>query len=601
MKVNTFRTLMMSAVVALGGLATSCNTLDIKNLESYDESTVWSDNNLATAYVNNLYAETFPNWGSRIDNNSEQLVGVVFKENYITETSSEYKQWTYTTIRHINEAIKRLEDKDNPLGAEVSKSLLGQCYFMRAYTYYWMVMYHGGVPYIKVPQDKDVDDLYVKRNTTAECFQFMIDDIDHAVTMLPEKIKSSSSDYGRIDQCFAKAWKAKTLLLKASPQFNPTKPYNNAYWSEAYTAAKEAYDLCVKNDVKLTEDYNKIWIEEKGPEVIFAVVNASPNKVADYWEDSTRPASVSRNPNYKNPTWEMVKAFPMADGKAYNDPTGAYAKTENELMQSFWMNRDPRFDATVMYNGKLYPVAGKPSGYRQYNALGISYQEDAYGNNPNAQAVAVHNDDYTGFYLRKGSDDSLDQSKVQAYDIDYILMRFAELKLILAEAAVEANHEAEAVQQLKDIRKRAGIEAGADGNYGMNLATRESIREAVQFERHIELCFEGHRFWDLRRTRNLKAINGLIKHGIEAIPIDKNTGKELDITEANKLAKEYKLTPADFKYVMHVAPMTAAAEHEFVIDEDKFYFFPIMKTYLDENQNLQQNNNWGGSFNPTME
>lgn len=68
------------------------------------------------------------------------------------------------------------------------------------------------------------------------------------------KIAGSSSDYGRIDQCFAKSWKAKTLLLKASPQFNPKRMYDNAYWKEAYVAAKEAYDFCVQNGIALTEN-----------------------------------------------------------------------------------------------------------------------------------------------------------------------------------------------------------------------------------------------------------------------------------------------------------------------------------------------------------
>lgn len=222
-------------------MTTSCDTLDIENLNSYDESMVWHDANLATAYVNNLYSECFGNWEASADGNSEQVTGMPWYLGTITETGSAYKKWEYTKIRHINEAIKRLEE--GLLDSETANSLLGQAYFMRAYMYYWMVLHHGGVPYIKVPQDKDTDDLYVKRNSTPECFQFMIEDLDHAITLLPEKIAGSSADYGRIDQCFAKAWKAKTLLLKASPQFNPSNPYGNAYWEEAYVAAKEAYDF----------------------------------------------------------------------------------------------------------------------------------------------------------------------------------------------------------------------------------------------------------------------------------------------------------------------------------------------------------------------
>ena len=303
MKLNKFFAIA-SAVLVWGGLTTSCDTLDIDNLESYDESMVWGDLNLATAYVNNLYAETFGNWSYSADSNSEQLTGMPWKLGTITETGDDYKKWTYTEVRHINEGIKRLENSTE-LDKEKASNLLGQAYFMRAYTYYFMVLHHGGVPYIKEPQDKDKDDLFVKRNSTAECFQFMIEDLDKAISLLPEKNEASSAEYGRIDQCFAKAWKAKTLLLKCSPQFNPKNPYNNAYWAEAYAAAKEAYEFCVNHGVALTPDYADIWLKEKGPEVVFPVVNSNPNKTV-YYETGLRPASVSRGTNANNPTWEFV-------------------------------------------------------------------------------------------------------------------------------------------------------------------------------------------------------------------------------------------------------------------------------------------------------
>ena len=596
MKLNKFFAIA-SAVLVWGGLTTSCDTLDIDNLESYDESMVWGDLNLATAYINNLYAETFGNWSYSADSNSEQLTGMPWKLGTITETGDDYKKWTYTEVRHINEGIKRLENSE--LDKEKADNLLGQAYFMRAYTYYFMVLHHGGVPYIKEPQDKDKDDLFVKRNSTAECFQYMIEDLDKAISLLPEKNAASSAEYGRIDQCFAKAWKAKTLLLKCSPQFNPKNPYNNAYWAEAYAAAKEAYEFCVNHGVALTPDYADIWLKEKGPEVVFPVVNSNPNKTV-YYETGLRPASVSRGTNANNPTWEFVKAFPMKDGKQFDDPTGAYyVANEAELMKSFWKNRDPRFKEVIMSNGDLYPVAGKPSGYRQYNALGISSGDDQYGINPAAHTNAVNNDVYSGFYQMKGADNSLTQANILTYDIDFILMRFAEVMFIYAETANENGHSDVAIEMLKQIRKRAGIEAGADGLYGLKVGSQEEIRKAILDERNIELCFEGHRFWDLRRTRNMMQLKGQTKHGLEAIPVNAD-GSDMDLAEAKKKADKFELTTGDFRYSVLQIPFNPNAEKEFIIDES-YYFFPIQKVNLDENPNLEQNNNWGGTFNPTME
>lgn len=598
MKLNKFKYVVVGAFFAVGGMTTSCDTLDIDNLETYDESMVWHDANLASAYVNNLYAECFTNWSVSADGNSDILTGMPWYLGTITETGSSYKKWTYTEIRHINEAIKRLE-ASTELDKSLANNLLGQAYFMRAYMYYWMVLHHGGVPYIKVPQDKDKDDLFVKRNTTPECFQFMVEDLDKAISMLPAKIAGSSSDYGRIDQCFAKAWKAKTLLLKCSPQFNPTHPYDNAYWSEAYAAAKEAYDFCVANGIALTERYADIWLQEQGPEVVFPVVNKNPNRVSD-WASTTRPASISRGVNQSNPTWEFVKDFPMLDGKRFDDPSGKYyVGDENALLKSFWKNRDPRFNQVLFYNGSEYPVAGKPSGYRQYNALGISNADDQYGINPAAHTNAVNNDVYSGFYNYKAADMTLTQATVLTYDIDYILMRFAEVMFIYAEAANETGHLDVAIDMLKQIRKRAGIEAGADGLYGLSVGSREAIRKAILDEREIELCYEGHRFWDLRRTRNMMKLAGWTKHGIEAIAINPD-GTDMDLNEAREKTNNYELTTGDFRYIIHQVPYTEAAEREFVIEES-FYFFPIQKVNLDENPNLEQNNNWGGTFNPTME
>ena len=598
MKLNKFKYVVVGAFFAVGGMTTSCDTLDIDNLETYDESMVWHDANLASAYVNNLYAECFTNWSVSADGNSDILTGMPWYLGTITETGSSYKKWTYTEIRHINEAIKRLE-ASTELDKSLANNLLGQAYFMRAYMYYWMVLHHGGVPYIKVPQDKDKDDLFVKRNTTPECFQFMVEDLDKAISMLPAKIAGSSSDYGRIDQCFAKAWKAKTLLLKCSPQFNPTHPYDNAYWSEAYAAAKEAYDFCVANGIALTERYADIWLQEQGPEVVFPVVNKNPNRVSG-WASATRPASISRGVNQSNPTWEFVKDFPMLDGKRFDDPSGKYyVGDENALLKSFWKNRDPRFNQVLFYNGSEYPVAGKPSGYRQYNALGISNADDQYGINPAAHTNAVNNDVYSGFYNYKAADMTLTQATVLTYDIDYILMRFAEVMFIYAEAANETGHSDVAIDMLKQIRKRAGIEAGADGLYGLSVGSREAIRKAILDEREIELCYEGHRFWDLRRTRNMMKLAGWTKHGIEAIAINPD-GTDMDLNEAREKTNNYELTTGDFRYIIHKVPYTEAAEREFVIEES-FYFFPIQKVNLDENPNLEQNNNWGGTFNPTME
>lgn len=506
MKLNKIKQLSIGLATIL--LVNGCNSLDISNLWNYDADLVWNDDNLATAYVTDLYGDIFSGWSTSADNTAEQQTGIPFMLSTITTSGSGYKRWNYTNIRNINLGLEYLAE--GGCTESVKNSLTGQMLFMRAYQYGEMVVYHGGMPYITKAQDKDEDDLYVTRTSTAECFDLIIKDLDDAIALLPAK--ATGNDYGRIDQCFAKAYKAKMLLYKASPQFNPSNMYDNKYWNEAYTAAKEAYDFCIAQGIKLTANYADNWLVDGNSEVVFPIIYSNPDKTAN-WENTIRPSSLSRSNAGNTPTWDMVKAFPMLDGKRFDDPAGKYyAGAESDFLQKFWQNRDPRFEDCILYNADLYPVSGTASGYRQYTSVGIAVREDSYGINPNVGSTATQNDAISGMYVRKGSDLSLSQDLVSTYDHDYPFMRLAEVMFIYAEAANETDHQDVAVDMLKQIRKRAGIEAGENGLYGLKVANREEIRQAILDERNVELCFEGHRFMDLRRTRNMMQLNGLQKY-----------------------------------------------------------------------------------------
>src|SRR5690606_15365496 len=335
---------------------------------------------------------------------------------------------------------------------------------------------------------------------------------------LPERILPTSADYGKIDGNFALAFKAKVLLHMASPQFNPSNPWDNTYWTQAYEVNKQAYEKLKSQGYRLVENYEDIALVERNAETVFAVINSYPNKVAN-WDYGVRPGSESRGPAYACPTWEFIKQFPMKDGKSFDDPTGAYYKSEDQLLQSYWENRDPRFEKSIVWNGKIYEVSGN-TGKRQYTALGIAHELDDFGINPKAGVNSTNLDRYSGFFIEKNSLLRLTQAEVQQYDVDYIVMRFAEVMLNYAETANETGHIDDAKAILLEIRKRAGIEPGAEGDYGIKATTREEMREAILAERNIEFCFEGHRFWDLRRLRMLDRLDGTTKHGVEAIAIN---------------------------------------------------------------------------------
>lgn len=582
-------------ILALLLTSSSCkDVLDIEDLNSLDESKVWNDPNLVNAYITNLYP-LFGNWSAGADANSDQLIGIAFPLDAVTVNNAAYKVWDYTTIRKINTAIQKVNESTG-LSKDVKNSVLSQALFMRAYMYFNMVRNHGGVPYITVPQDLETDELQVPRNTTKECFDFIVKDLDQAISLLPPVIAKNSVDYGRIDGNFAMAFKAKVLLYKASPQFNPSNPYNNAFWADANIANKAAYDKLKADGYNLTADYSNIALQEKGAEVVFAVINAYPNKVAS-WDNGVRPGSESRGSASAVPSWDFVKSFPMKDGKSFSDPTGKYYKTSEQFLQSYWENRDPRFEKSIVWNCKVYEVSGK-TGKRQYTSVGIAADLDNFGVNPKAKTPSENLNRYSGFFILKNSKLSLKQTEVETqYDVDFVLMRFAEVMMNYAETANETGDFNTALNLLKQIRMRAGIEAGDDGNYGITATDRSQMRDAILAERNIEFCFEGHRFWDLRRARKLNMLNNTTKYGVEAIAIT-NDGTDMDLDEAALLAKSYQLRENQFKYSILQVPNTG---NKVNLVPDTYYFFPIAQSVIDKNSNIKQNKDWGGTFNPTLE
>lgn len=568
-------------VLVISSFILSCEkVLDVKNLSVFNPSDVWNDNALATAYLSDIYASAAPGWSSNntSDNSVDQTgrtadesIGIT-RVNFVETTNGNFKYWPYTAIRKINVLLNEI-DAGSLLEAQRSV-IKGQAYFFRAYLYFNAVKHHGGVPIIKTPQLL-TDDLMVARSSTKDCFDFIIEDLDKAINALPDHY--SGSDYGRIDKAIAMSFKGRVLLYKASPQFNPSNPYGNAYWQEAYTATKAAKDLLESLGFGLIGNYKDLFLTEKHKEAVWPVVYINPGKT-NTREAGVRPlvASVDAT-GYDQPTWELVKSYPMLDG-AQPGNSSKYSYDD----QTYWQNRDPRFEATIIYNGSICELEGV-ANRRAY----MCGQLAASG--PDAVTPTLISFSRTGFFCRKGLDVKLTRATVRLNDLDWLEIRFAEVLMNYAEAANETGHPDEALAILKQIRERAGIEPGADEMYGITATTKEEIRAAIQFENRIEFAFEGSkRFWDLRRWRMFSVINGMRKHALE--PVLKNG---LD-PFAN-----VSYLPEDFVYTV-VEPYGIGSEKTMTVP-DTYYFFPIHKDEIQKDTKLLQNIGWeGGTFDPTL-
>lgn len=563
-------------MLAFAGLAGCSDVLDIEDKRSYGPDNVWNDEKLSSAYLSNLYSITFTGWPINSGNDADECSGILAKES-VQPNKETFKYWPYDKIYKINTLLEGIES--GSLKTETKERLKGEALFLRAYHYFKALTYHGGVPYIKNVQQQGVDDLYVKRNTSAECFDFIIQDLDEAMTYLPEH--ATGSDYGRVDASAALAVKAKVLLYKASPQFNPQSMYANKYVDEAYAANKLAYETLRDRGYSLVDNYTNVFETKGHKEAVIAVIYNNPNKLDGRNEQTCRPLSESKdNTGGDQPIWDVVEAFPMKDGKKITEST-KYPYN----MQTYWENRDPRFEASIVWNGAIFELSGK-QGRRQYTVYQIGHLDDAFG-------IYAPGYNRTGFYPRKGIMESNPQAEVRNNDFDWLEMRFAEVMFNYAEIACAKGLADVGYDVLKQIRKRAGIEPGDDGLYGLkSTMNANEMRQALLDEKRIEFIFEGQRFMDLRRNRLFNVIDGIRKFGLEGFYKSEVTA------EVQKKASGYLLLPQDFIYKVQE---TYAGGEKVMSVPDTYYFFPLKQSSLEQNKNLEQNKDWGGKFNPALE
>src|SRR5437763_297112 len=286
------------------------------------------------------------------------------------------------------------------------------------------------------------------------------------------------------------------------------------------------------------------------------------------WAAATRPLDESQGATGANrPTVEMVNPFPMHAGRPIaNNP--AYDS------MYFWKNRDPRFKATIAYNGAVWELSGK-AGRRQWTYVG------GESNNPTP----------TGFYTRKAVDPRADALGAFNGQTQWIEIRFAEVLMNLAEAANAIGHTQEAYDQIIALSARAGIDPGT-GLYGLDPGMRgAALQAAIVLERQIEFAYEAKRFWDLRRNMLFEALlNGTRRHGV-TITLTVPAAQWNQVRDTVDLESEYQ---------NYFQTQSKVLDTQFPINwQASYYFFAIPASQLQLNSKLAQTVGWaGGTFDP---
>jgi hypothetical protein len=559
-------------------LVTSCSKiLDKKDFGAVSEQDTWNNRDLATAYVNRIYAQNLPGWSTEwTDYSDESDGGGSYMYGQLTENSVDY--WPYDDIRDINTLLANIDN--GTLSGPDKQELKGHAFFFRAWQYFEMVKRYGGVPLVLKPQQL-TDSLLVKRNSTSECIRQIVSDLDSAIADLPEIAANSTKNDGHVHKGTAMAVKGRVLLYYASPQFDPNQS-GTGRWQAAYDANKAAKKYLSDHGFGLFSDFGGLWFSEMNKEDIFVrryQYSVNNDMSLSHWAAATRPLDASQGSTGANrPDLEMVNAFPMKDGKAIDDPASAYQFKPDY----YWQNRDPRFKQTIAYNGSLWELSGQ-SGRIQWTYV---------GGEQNSPTI-------TGFYCRKAVDATQDPIEAFNSSTDWVELRYAEVLLNLAEAANEIGQTSEAYPELIAIRVRAGIDAGANSNYGLaESMSKGQMRDAIMLERKIEFAFEGKRFWDLRRRRLFESLlNGTRRHGFT---ITKKISDDEWNSLKNSMSSEEMIALLNQSYTTYFKDTQKELDTQFDINwKPEYYFFAIPSKHLQLNSNLEQTIGWaGGTFDP---
>jgi len=603
MKLNNRLLKLFLASLALIMLFASCKKgLEYVNNSVIVPEAVWGNPSMIKAYLNDIYGGLMPGWPFNGGNADEGISTPKSLGNYqrgIITVDNAGVGLNYNYIDKVNFFLDELDKVPvSVLPEDLKKQYSGEAKFWRAWSYWGMVNQVGGVPIILHKQNVEkVDALFVPRNKTSECVAQIVKDLDSAILLLPAVYSNAATDYGRITKVAAMGMKGRVLLAYASPLFNPTN--NAARWQAAYDACKAAVDLAKSEGYALHPSFRNIWYQERNKEVIMVNQYLYPNHSNNF--NGIRPEPMTAGASNNNqPLLSLLLAFPKRDGSPMQfdksqlgDPV--YNK---QFMTDFYTNRDDRFYATCFFGGTPYPTPDEVVPvYVRGNSFWNVWRYDAANSRYVNITNVIHqgmpgNPGITGFFQRKGLDTTLIASLGGQGQTDWVEMRFAELLMSYGECANETGKLTEARDVLKDIRKRAGIAAGADGNYGITATTQTDMRETYIKEWQVEFAFENKRFGDLRRWKRFDILNNQgARHGLYI------TAKDMANlpTPSDNILNASARDKFEARFIDN---LDGDATIKFNLDLNH-WFYPISPSNISQSKNvLIQNIEWGGTFDP---
>ncbi|MFV0506670.1 MAG: RagB/SusD family nutrient uptake outer membrane protein [Bacteroidales bacterium] len=534
---NRFKSLC--CLICLVGALVSCQGgfLDETVTSDLDKDKVFSDSSRTEAFLVDAYTQVgFEQNPSRYgDGGLQTAVGEMepqrqnsvttpmqFASGTVSATIISDDAWTtcYKYIRKVNAFLENVGN--SPLSESLQTRRVAEARFLRAWYYAILLRHYGGVPLIGDWTYDAGEDVEVKRNTFAETVDYIVKELDEAAKDLPTA--PSGANYGRAGAGACMSLKSRILLHAASPLLNGSDFANDrpieeqelvkytSYDENRWVLARDAARAVISTGAYTLHDY----INESGSRgsndppyfsgglgfyQLFIASNFTPNDAnkgiifelmvaeGNGRESAFLPGSRGGNGKGGYPYQELVDAFPMINGLSIDDAASGY--NEHDPFEG----RDPRFYHTILYDQCTWNLSTTPDV--PIDIFSGNYRGRTSGDDLARSTSGTPTGYYSCKFLRYGTHPYHVIGGPQSRPV----MRYAEILLNYAEAENEINGaNTEVYTALTEIRKRAGIEEGSDGLYGLKSGmSKGEMREAIRKEREIELALEGFRFFDVRR------------------------------------------------------------------------------------------------------
>ncbi len=567
MKNKIFLTIALSSLLFSG-----CYELDRFPSNQLSSGTFWKtqgqvDQGMAAIYNilqnDNVFGRHFGldclgSVGSGYDDPAYTPIG---RGTYTAATGMCSNKWKalYEGISRANLLIQNVGGAD--MTDELKAQYVGEAKFLRALFYSQLLDFWGGVPIYdeSLIVSQDFANMLNPRSSADEVRSFIIKDLDEAISTLPSHSEWSSANHGRATKGAAEALKGKIYL------------YNKQYAE----AAKSFENVVNSGQYTLYESYENLFKPggDDSDEMIFAIQNiggvgtdygmpmtfymGTRSSFGSCWDNVTLATDFVDTYEWKdgrpfdwnevipgfNESNDVKKATFVATLSDDKSTVAAYPEAKETLLEMY-AGRDPRMSATAIlpyttYNGW---VSNAPKTCEYVIASGVTE-----GNG----FIRVNNGWYIYLFRKfvaEGNMDGLINNRADT-PINFPLIRYADVLLMLAECYNEQGKQADAVNLINQVRARVGMPGLNSGPSWLAASSKEDVFERIKRERAWEFAGEGLSFFDYKRWGLLETLNRPMK----------------DIIGASKYNR---------------------------VVNSRDYLWPIPTTEIDMNPDLEQNQGW---------